>query len=315
MKTSLFLALLLNLAAAAGPPEIWFAPPDATTGESLRQLFAHPEQWPEARSRIQVLQYADHRLDRQFSDDELRAWLPMLEKWGLKLALEVGAVKPWGQTGQQTFAIQRQKWDRFQALGGKIHAIALDEPLVCCRAHIKKPDAYALQETANFIALVRQHYPEILIGEIESYPFIPIADHLWWIDALQSKLAEMKVRGLDFYRLDVNWVNFLVQSEGNWRGVREIERACRQRKLPFSLIYWPSDLPLLARKGVADESTLYLSIMHQRNAYAMVDGRPDQYVIQSWLKSGNPPCLPETAPWSLTRTLLDFTTRMPKLDQ
>lgn len=105
-------------------PEVWLAPADTPDGENLRALFSHPEQWTETRSRIQVLQYADHRLDKQFTDEELGAWLPMIEKWGLKLALEVGAVKPWGQTGQETFDIQRQKWDRFQRIGGKIYAIA-----------------------------------------------------------------------------------------------------------------------------------------------------------------------------------------------
>lgn len=88
--------------------------------------------------------------------------------------------------------------------------------------------------------------------------------------------------------------------------VRKIELACRQRKLPFSLIYWASDLPALECKGMADESMWYLSIMHQGAAYAMVDGGPDQLVVQSWLKSGNPKSLPETAPWTFTRSARDF---------
>jgi hypothetical protein len=287
-------------------PEVWMMPPAAPDGRCLRDLFTHPEQWAETRSRIHVLGYADHQLDRQFTDDELRAWLPMIGKWGLQLGLEVGAVKPWGPTGRQTFDIQRKKWDRFQSLGGKIHAIAMDEPLLCCRQHIHQPDDYAVQETADFITLVRKNYPDIMIGDIETYPSIPVADHIWWMDALQKKLQENGVRGLDFYRLDVNWVNFIVQNNGSWGEVRQIELECRKRKLPFSLIYWASDLPLLERKGVAGGATWYLSIMQQGHAYAMVDGRPDQFVIESWLKSGMPPCLPETDPWTFTRSVLDF---------
>ncbi len=323
MKTWIALVVLtlaapLGSAAEASPgeapvkPEVWLGPPGAPDGSGWRQLFAHPEQWAETRSRIQVLQYADHALDRQFSDEELRVWLPLIEQWGLKFALEVGAVKPWGTTGQKTFAVQRKKWDRFQSLGGKIHAIAMDEPLLCCRQHIHKPDDYAVEETAQFIALVRQTYPQMLIGDIETYPSIPGADHAWWIDALQQKLAAMNVRGLDFYRLDVNWANFIVQNRGSWREVRQIEQACRRRKLPFSLIYWAADLPSLERKGVADEASWYLSLMQQGNAYAMVDGRPDQVVIECWLKSGLPKCLPETEPWTFTRTALDFSRRFVK---
>lgn len=38
----------------------------------------------------------------------------------------------------------------------------------------------------------------------------------------------------------------------------------------------------------------------------MVDGAPDQYVIESWV--GAPKrCLPETEPFSFTRSVLDFT--------
>jgi hypothetical protein len=43
-------------------------------------------------------------LDKQFTDDELRAWLPQVEKWGLKLGLEVGAPsRAVPETGEWTF--------------------------------------------------------------------------------------------------------------------------------------------------------------------------------------------------------------------
>ena len=45
----------------------------------------------------------------------------------------------------------------------------MDEPLLCCRMHIHKSDDYALEETANFIARVRQQYPGMLIGDIETW--------------------------------------------------------------------------------------------------------------------------------------------------
>lgn len=299
--------LLLSLARAADVKSpVWMGVPAYDKGRFFRDLFEKPDQWKETRAAIDVLCYADHQLDRQFTDDELRKWLAQLNQWNLKLGLEVGGIKPWGITGQKTFEIQRKKWDRFQSLGGKIYAIAMDEPLLCCREHIHKTDDYALAETANFIALVRKNYPQTLIGDIETYPSIPLTNHIWWLDALQKKLAEMKVRGLDFYRLDVNWANFIVQNWGSWGEVRKIEQACRQRKIPFSLIYWASGEPGLKRKGVADASIWYISIMQQGYCYAMVDGHPDQVVVQSWLEAP-PQCLPETEQWTFTRSVLDFT--------
>jgi len=292
-------------------PTVWMAPPSFDNGKCFRELFDHPDAWKQTRSAIEVLMYADHQLDRQFTDDELRAWFAQLQKWRLKFALEVGAVKPWGVTGAQTFEIQRRKWDRFRKLGGDIHAVALDEPLLCCRKHIDKTDEYAVQETANFIKLVRHHYPEMLIGDIETYPSIPLEDHFWWLDALEKRLAEMQVRGLDFYRLDVNWVTYTVRSAGSWRDVRRLEQHCRQRKLPFSLIYWASAYPALDRKKLADDSTWYVSIMQQGYDYALVDGAPDQYVIESWLKAPSR-STPETDPFTFTRSVLDFTRKFVK---
>jgi hypothetical protein len=183
-------------------PTAWMGPPSFGNGKCFRELFEQPDAWKETRSVIDVLQCADHQLDRQFTDDELRAWFSQLQQWQLKFALEVGAVKPWGQTGERTFAVQEPKWERFRTLGANIYAIAMDEPLLCCRKHINKPDDYALEETADFISRVRKHYPDMLIGDIETYPSIPLEDHYWWIEALEKRLAEKGVRGLDFYRLE-----------------------------------------------------------------------------------------------------------------
>jgi hypothetical protein len=151
----------------------------------------------------------------------------------------------------------------------------------------------------------------MLIGDIETYPSIPLADHFWWIEALQKRLAAKNVRGLDFYRLDVNWAEFVVFNRGSWPEVRKLEQFCRKNKLPFSLIYWASGYPPLKRRGLADDSTWYVSIMSQGYEYAMVQGAPDQYVIESWV-DGPARTLPEGEQFSFTRSVLDFTRRFVK---
>lgn len=289
-------------------PSVWMGPPSYANGKCFRELFEKPDEWRETRSMIDVLMYADHCLNRQFKDDELRAWFAQLRQWQLKFSLEVGAVKPWGTTGEKAFNLQRPMWERVQRLGGQIYALALDEPLLCCRQHIHQTDAYALQETASFIALVRQHYPQLLIGDIETYPSIPLADHFWWIENLEKQLAAKQVRGLDFYRLDVNWAEFIAFDRGTWPEVRKLEQFCRQRKLPFSLIYWASTYPPLAQRGLADDATWYVSVLQQGYDYALVQGTPDHVAIQSWLEAPSH-STPETAPFSFTRSVLDFTRR------
>ncbi len=306
----IFPAILLG----AGPttkPLVCMYPPSHENGRCFRELFERPEAWKETRPLVDVLGYADHVMNKQFSDEQLTTWFAMLRQWGLKLELEVGAVKPWGTTGEKTFNIQRRAWDRYLRLGASMHSLAMDEPLCCARKEINKPDDYAVQETAAFIALVRKQYPQVLIGDIEPYPFIPFDDQIRWIDALQKRLAEMQVRGLDFYRLDVNWAEFTVFNRGSWQELRKLEQYCRQRGLPFSLIYWASDYPAMKRRGLADDSTWYVSVMRQGYDYAMVDGRPDQFVIESWIGAPSR-CLAETDEFTFTRSVRDFARRFVK---
>jgi hypothetical protein len=292
--------------SAKARPEVWMGPPGYDNGRLVRELFEKPDAWKETRSLIDVFFIADLSLKKLYTDDdELRKWFGQLKAWKLKFAMEVGAIKPWGQTGEKCFNAEKPIWDRAQRLGAGLDAIAMDEPFLCCRHHIKKPDDYAVQETANYIALVRKYFPQMRVGDIETYPSIPVADHIWWIEALQKKLAEMGVRGLDFYRVDVNWVNFIVQNHGCWAEVKKLEQYCRGRKLPFSMIYWASGQPLLKRMKLADASTWYTAIMEQGYACAMCQGAPDQYVIESWIEAP-PRCLPETEEWTFTRSVRDF---------
>ena len=318
MLKSLLLALLPFTLIAADTPaprtEVWMMPPGANQATALRELFTHPAEWAETRKNITVLGCTATHL-KNFTDDELRVWLPMIEQWGLRLGLEVGAVKEWGIIGQKTFEAERKQLDRVKALGGKIDAVAMDEPLCCVRQHMKKPDIYAVQETANFIALVRQHFPEVRVGDIEPYPFLQREELLSFLDALQAELKARNVRGLDFFRLDVDWNHFTIGNRiypGNWPDVKKLEVACRQRKIPFSLVYWAADHARMDKLHLADDSTWYVGVMRQGYDYAFVDGKPDEYVIESWL---NTPArtLPETADWTFTRSVRDFTQKfVPK---
>ena len=313
LLVALFFSAYLFAQTTSAKPSVWMNVPSQENGKCFRELFQHPDEWKQTRSMIDVFLYADHNLDRSFTDEELGAWLPMLNQWGIKLGLEVGAIKEWGLTGEKAFSKNCPKWERFERLGGKIYAIAMDEPLcfVRNRSKVKLSDDYAVQETANFIALARKKFPDMLIGDIETYPGIPVADHIWWIETLQKRLADMGVRGLDFYRLDVNWAAFPILKKGSWGEIKQLELYCKNRKLPFSLIYWASDYPALRKKGLADDSTWYKSIMKQGAEYAAVGGEPDEYVIESWVQAPSR-AVPETDEWTFTRSVRDFCEKFVK---
>jgi hypothetical protein len=51
--------------------------------------------------------------------------------------------------------------------------------------------------------------------------------------------------------------------------------------------------------------------MQQGYDYALVDGTPDQYVIESWLEAPSK-STPEAEPFTFTRSVLDFTRKFAK---
>ena len=287
---------------------VWMMPLRTT----FEELLTNTDQWRETRAVIDVIGYADHDLVRNYSDDVLRAGFAVLNELGLPLALEVGAVKEWGTTGQGTFYAQQPMWEKFIDLGATIVGIVMDEPLVAVHAHPQfnhiRGDAakleYAAEETAEFMRLVREDYPDWFIACIEVFPHFSANYMIRFINTLEEKLAEKGVRGQDFFRLDVNWAafqHFSMPWLDGWRQARRIEDHCRSIGLPFSQIYWASDIP-------RDPGGWLNSILRMGQGYRDAGGRPDQYVIQSWLNNENIPenALPETDPHSFTYSVLEF---------
>lgn len=271
-------------------------------------LFAHPDEWQKTRPLIDSAIFADHGMNKWYTDQQLTAIFDQLNRWNMRFTLEVGAVKPWGPTGAKCFAAETPMWDRFQRLGAHISAIAMDEPLCCTRESLKLSDDYAVQETASFIALVRQRYPQIYVGDVEPYPSIPLDDHCKWIAALNSRLASLGVRGLDFYRIDTNWVVFSVFNQGSWRDVVKIEKYCHSVKLPFSLIYWAAEYPALSGMHLAADDTWYEGIFEEGYDYALCGGAPDEYCLESWIGAPKQ-IVPENGDFTYTRSVLDFVGR------
>jgi hypothetical protein len=289
-------------------PHYVVGPSCVDNGICFRELFEKPDQWKETRAMTDCLLYAGHAFGA-FSDDELKAWFAQMHRWNLKLELEVGAVKEWGaQTGQSTFQAEEPGMDRVERLGGDIYSLAFDEPF--CNVRIQqrsehRPDEYAIEETAKFISLVRQRYPQIRLGDIEPYPSIPLKDHIMWITALQKRLAQMNVKGMDFYRVDVDWTCMTLMANSTWQDVGKIQDFCASQKLPFSLIYWDAPYDSLKSRNLADDSTWYVGVMDQGYAYASIKGAPQQYVLEDWVGAPNH-SVPETTEWTFMRSALDF---------
>ena len=291
-------------------PEFVLGPPSFENGRAFRELADHPEQWEKVREKMGALLYADHRIQEQFPDDaELTAIFRKYREIGVTLQMNVGAVKPWGKTGKECFDKQKPKWERFLRCGAVIDGIAIDEPYTCCKAHIEKDFDDAVEETAEFIGMVRKDYPDWVIGVIECYPYFSAEELIRWVDVLEDRLKQKGTRGLDFFCVDTNWMHFVHDTgKGNWRGLKQVENHCRAKKLPFSVIYWSAAYPFLESKREVDDAAWYAGVMQMAYDYATVDGRPDQIVVQSWV-NGPKKIIPESESYTFTRSALDVAER------
>lgn len=281
--------------------DLYISPPDLP---GLRAMFTQPAQWAETRKHVTGLIQPDHVFVKT-PDADLRDWCTKLRTWGLVLQLEVGAIKEWSTQGAKTFAIEAPGWDKMIGLGCPVSSIAMDEPLDKTLGYLHRPISYAVDEIADFVAAVRRKYPSMQIGDIEPYPSVPLSAHLTWLRALNAKLVGAGVGGLDFYRIDPDWVSFNIAGRGEWKEIKSIEDSARSTNIRFSLIYWDSDYPSLKPKGLASDRTWYVGIMHEGYAYANIGGKPDQFVIESWISAPSV-TLPDSAQFSFTNSVLDF---------
>ena len=284
-------------------PKFLLGPPGIDNGRLLRELVEQPEAWEKLREKTDGIHYACQNITRHFpTDDEQKELFTRLQEIKMPLHLEVGAVKPWGPTAEQTFRAQKPQIDRYLRLGADIRGIAMDEPLNCCRNDLAKDMEYAAEQTADFVARVRAEYPDFIIGDIEGFPSLTADEVIQWIDLVQAKIAERGVRKLDFFRIDTDWMHFVQNTgRGSWKDMKRVENHCRKIGLPFSVIYWSAGLPATERRGLTGDDTWFVGTMHMAYAYAAVDGKPDQIIVQSWV---NAPAraVPETDPFTLTGT-------------
>src|ERR1700759_5054471 len=190
LVTGFALSLLMWAQSAAAQqsgalPKLVISP----SGAGIRELVEHPDDWARARQLTGAILYADHNLTR-WGDATLHQWFAMMRSWNISLELEVGAIKEWGPTAERTFQVQEPIWDRALRLGADLRTIAMDEPLAAARGLGHQTDGYAVEQTARFVALVRQHYPTMRIGDIEPYPGVSLAEHASWVRLLDARLQE-----------------------------------------------------------------------------------------------------------------------------
>jgi len=152
------------------------------------ELFASPEQWSEARWRINVFKfYTQNVLNDPCSicgDNTLGTFVDVqafrkLTDWGIAISVEVGAVKEWGCTGEEEFRVAKAAIQNIQANGGTITFLDMDEPFLGGELVINGNSCgYTMEQsaavTSQFIQQVKAAYPHIIVGDTEPYPYFSV---------------------------------------------------------------------------------------------------------------------------------------------
>lgn len=262
---------------------VWFAPNMGSV--DYTGLFSDPGAWEETRASVDVFKfYMQNVLDFECEicgGNILSAFAEVnafrkLAAWNMAAAIEVGAVKEWGCTGDEGFRNTDAAIRNIQRSGGQVSFLAMDEPLLGGQHVINgltcglDPEAIA-RATANFVEQVGEAYPAIQVGDIEPYPHFSASELEEWIGMLDGQGVS-----LAFFHLDVDIERVRVEGQDVLAGLRRLQAFSEERGIPFGVIFisnWTQ---------AGSNQAYYLSTMKWIETVKSAIGRPSHVIFQSW---------------------------------
>ncbi len=262
---------------------VWFAPNMGS--RDYPELFTKPEDWPVARSRVNVFKfYTQNVLDYPCvicGNNTLDAFVEVqafqkLTDWGIAIAVEVGAVKEWGCTGKEEFRVAKETIQNIKANGGIVTFLDMDEPYIGGELVANgKTCGYTMEQSADvtsrFIRQVKAAYPNILIGDTEPYPYFSVEEMEQWILALEARGVT-----LAHFHLDVDPVYVRELKLGLAGDLRELSRFFEEHRIPFGVIFiaeWPDS---------GSNCSYFNSAMTWIRTVNQAIGKTPHLLFQSW---------------------------------
>ena len=287
----------------------WLCPNVASP--DLVRMFDSPDEWPRARARLGVFQLYAQQVG---ADDPsecascgpnlfpalVRAGaFQKLQRWGVDLSLELGAVKHHTCKGADAAAYADHLAGRVEAAGGKVRFVAMDEPYV--GGEMKAPNGQtcgysrdqSADEVARFAARLGTLRPGIRVGDIEPYPYYRPAQLEEWIDALRA-------RGVTpaFFHLDVDRLHARNLKLDVARDLVRMRDFCAARNIPFGVIFWghEGEFQRGTSQGLSAERAYYQQVMSWVGTVRAAIGAPDHAIFQSWTTYGGGNVYPRNLP-------------------
>lgn len=324
--------LAVSLGPRDGSPlpfrqRIWFTPGPGTP--DMLRLFESPDEWPRARETMDVFKfYQGHTLrnptsivgpNRYEAFERVDAFRRLLQ-WGKLIAIEAGAVKEFYCTTDDS-GMRRSVRDTLESLAnvraarGRVTYVAMDEPFAAGQAAVCGGPAFAptADRLVTYFSGVHNAFPDVRIGLIEPYPFLPAAR---WGEMLRL----MRERNIvpAFLHVDVNLGDIPPDRDTFGRDVIQLENLAHSYKIPFGMIIWGWDGDSDSQFA-AGALTLADKVHHTFRTWEVM---PDHLIFQSWAttRAGlfiTPSNLPETRAYTLTAIMNDIyhtfrTVRIPR---
>ena len=253
----------------------------------------------------------------QLSDDDLARLAKFFRDHHIKVAFEVGGIRlPPGpmpeHPGQYTADSELHHLRRWLAAGGSVDYLTTDHAVMCnvgayyVNPALKPPPPLtfdrAIDEQAEYFAIVSKAIPGVKLGAIESLGFwevegdggkvfhrtVPALPEWRFDQYVDQLLAAMKKRGLtlDHFHIDFGYEGVHYDGGGqglNFGRVLAVEKCCHARGVKTGVIFnafhdqsaGPID-PAVASRQAHDNTLAYF------RGYMAAGGTADNLVIQCW---------------------------------
>jgi hypothetical protein len=301
--------------------KVWYGP--SIGSADMLQLFTNPTQWDSARSSIDVFQFLTHHVNSWpcmgglCNSNTLDSFAQVqafakLDEWEIDICIEGAGILPQTPLGtpvdcsleMQIAAQNAFNWTvdaiiNVQDNGGTVRYIAIDEPIRRWYSPIYPPSdgpecktenlAEIAAMVADFITLMNNAAPSIIVGQIILYPEVDV-------EGIKTYVAELENLGINlpFIHLDVHGLRIIdyagpVYGRVTLAQVRadllELETFLHAHNISFAPILIDlSFTTQLFLYGEYTDEVYYEGAIDWINEVNSAIGQPEHLIFESWAR-------------------------------
>lgn len=286
---------------------IWFAPlppmPERVGREFIgsvdfMKLFAEDAPWTNAAHHVDVFKLLGDWVIDYATDVELRQAVADLNRRGIAIAFEAGALIPTEACGMGVEGFDGpgqgvQIALRIKAAGGTVRYVSLDEPFAFGSIYSGPnachwPAEKVSQEVADYIRGIKSIFPNVIVGETEPlWADVSVDTYKHWLQTYRAVTGSQ----LSFFHFDNDF------TRPDWAdAAKELENFSHDLGISFGIIYL----------GNYDDTSDGEWVGHGEERMVTYEiqtgGRPDHVIFQSW--EDHPDyLLPESDPTTFTHLI------------